>query len=571
MPQQNQGITTLKHSSHKKLFGVLGIGLGLILLSGCTANFCSEDDKAQMAYPYEQGVTVYCTKEEYDSFKNANPELIALEETQNIAGKAIDGNDNVYSYVPYKVDSNGRAIFSAAKAKNLQDAVLENAYKSGYNLPSVKYWAEIDKYVLEAAMYMAELQQNNVVPKFNVEDATNVATPAFKAAVVVADPTESKWSINPYTKSDSDIINDESTILRKSVLRNFGHVKFSGKDSKFFENIKFWRNKLYSDLGRDNVPTEDFQTLYVNTIGNRVQNNRSCIATKDGYYGHYGTNANWEVAISRKDWGYAWSKGFLEGLLIFPVSWLVDTFAFSFDANLTGFGQIWALILVTLIVRLLLLGIGFRSNLSQQKMQALQPQVAKIQSKYPNANTNQAEKTRMNMEIQALYKRNKISMFGPFIGLILQFPIFICVWDAMNGSAALSTGAFLNLRLSDPIRDVLFNVSGAWYTNVGGWWTALVLYLLMAVAQIAAVLVPNIIRKHNQKKVEKLYKNANQESQNKTMKWMTYGMVGFTLIMGFTLPSAMGVYWFIGAIISLSQNLITQAVVKAKNKNKGVR
>jgi membrane protein insertase Oxa1/YidC/SpoIIIJ len=41
--------------------------------------------------------------------------------------------------------------------------------------------------------------------------------------------------------------------------------------------------------------------------------------------------------------------------------------------------------------------------------------------------------------------------------------------------------------------------------------------------------------------------------------------------MGFTLPSAMGVYWFIGAIISLSQNLITQAVVKAKNKNKGVR
>ena len=241
------------------------------------------------------------------------------------------------------------------------------------------------------------------------------------------------------------------------------------------------------------------------------------------------------------------------------------------DPALSGVGQILSIIFVAIIVRMTLMLLTLRSQIGQQKMQALQPQVAKIQSKYPNANTNQAEKTRMNMEIQALYKRNKISMFGPFIGLILQFPIFIYVWDAMNGSAALSTGAFLNLRLSDPIRDVLFNVSGAWYTNVGGWWTALVLYLLMAVAQIAAVLVPNIIRKHNQKKVEKLYKNANQESQNKTMKWMTYGMVGFTLIMGFTLPSAMGVYWFIGAIISLSQNLITQAVVKAKNKNKGVR
>ncbi len=550
------------------MFGVLGIGLGLILLSGCTANFCSEDDKAQMAYPYEQGVTVYCTKEEYDSFKNANPELIALEETQNIAGKAIDGNDNVYSYVPYKVDSNGRAIFSAAKAKNLQDAVLENAYKSGYNLPSVKYWAEIDKYVLEAAMYMAELQQNNVVPKFNVEDATNVATPAFKAAVVVADPTESKWSINPYTKSDSDIINDESAILRKSVLRNFGHVKFSGKDSKFFENIKFWRNKLYSDLGRDNVPTEDFQTLYVNTIGNRVQNNRSCIATKDGYYGHYGTNANWEVAISRKDWGYAWSKGFLEGLLIFPVSWLVDTFAFSFDANLTGFGQIWALILVTLIVRLLLLGIGFRSTLSQQKMQALKPELDKIQAKYPNANTNQAEKARLGQEQMALYRRNGIHPFGSMLIMIVQFPVFICVWAGLQGSAALSTGQIFNMRLSDNINNILFNVSGAWYTNVNGWWTALVLFILMATVQIFSIILPRIIQKRASKKVAKTSVNPNANDQQRQMRLISYMMVGFTVIMGFMLPSAMGVYWLISGLISMIQTLIMQTLLARKPKQR---
>lgn len=558
----------MKHSSHKKLFGVLGIGLGLILLSGCTANFCSEDDKAQMAYPYEQGVTVYCTKEEYDSFKAANPELIALEETQNIAGKAIDGNDNVYSYVPYKVDSNGRAIFSAAKAKNLQDAVLENAYKSGYNLPSVQYWAEIDKYVLEAAMYMAELQQNNVVPTFNVEDATNVATPAFKAAVVVCDPTDSKWSINPYTKSDSDIINDESAILRKSVLRNFGHVKFSGKDSKFFENIKFWRNKLYGELGRDNVPTEDFQTLYVNTIGNRVQNNRSCIATKDGYYGHYGTNANWEVAISRKDWGYAWSKGFLEGLLIFPVSWLVDTFAFSFDANLTGFGQIWALILVTLIVRLLLLGIGFRSTLSQQKMQALKPELDKIQAKYPNANTNQAEKARLGQEQMALYRRHGIHPFGSLLIMIVQFPVFICVWAGLQGSAALSTGQIFNMRLSDNINNILFNVSGAWYTNVNGWWTALVLFILMATVQIFSIILPRIIQKRAAKKVAKTSANPNVNDQQRQMRLISYMMVGFTVIMGFMLPSAMGVYWLISGLISMIQTLIMQTMLTRKPKQR---
>jgi membrane protein insertase Oxa1/YidC/SpoIIIJ len=59
----------------------------------------------------------------------------------------------------------------------------------------------------------------------------------------------------------------------------------------------------------------------------------------------------------------------------------------------------------------------------------------------------------------ALYKRNKIHPFGQFIVLIFQFPIFICVWSALQGSAALSSGEFLNMRLSDTIKDILFNVS----------------------------------------------------------------------------------------------------------------
>ena len=45
---------------------------------------------------------------------------------------------------------------------------------------------------------------------------------------------------------------------------------------------------------------------------------------------------------------------------------------------------------------------------------------------------------------------------------------------------------------------------------------------------------------------------------------MTYGMLIFTIIMGFALPAAMGVYWGIGALMSMLQTLITQLIMKKR-------
>ena len=52
------------------------------------------------------------------------------------------------------------------------------------------------------------------------------------------------------------------------------------------------------------------------------------------------------------------------------------------------------------------------------------------------------------------------------------------------------------------------------------------------------------------------------------MKWVTYIMLVMIIIMGFSLVSAMGVYWLIGALISLAQTLITQVITDKKAKKK---
>ena len=202
-------------------------------------------------------------------------------------------------------------------------------------------------------------------------------------------------------------------------------------------------------------------------------------------------------------------------------------------------------------------------------MQALQPEVAKIQNKYPNSNTNQYEKQQMAAEMQKLYKKNKINPFSTLLVMIVQFPVFICVWGALQGCASLSTDTFLNLHLSDSINTVLFNVSN--WNATGGFSaiTALVLFLLMAGSQVISMLLPQWLQKARTKKVASLGKNPAQNQQQNSMKIFTYVMMAMIIFMGFTLPSAMGVYWFVGALFSIIQTLIIDAINSRKSKKKG--
>ena len=93
-------------NAKKKTTLALGLLGGAILLSSCTASFCSPQDKAEILYPYEQGVTIYCSREDLP---------VGYPEE-----KAIPGNDNVYKYVPVEWDeTNTIPTFKAKKSSFL--------------------------------------------------------------------------------------------------------------------------------------------------------------------------------------------------------------------------------------------------------------------------------------------------------------------------------------------------------------------------------------------------------------------------------------------------------------------
>ena len=522
----------MKKENKKVFLGVAALFAGALLLSGCTANFCSDIDKAHIAYPYEQGVTVYV-----DSLDEVPTEYRAYPE---LCFQPIAGSD-VYAYVPID-QSTGN--FSAKKATYLVDTIISGAKTNSYSIPSQQFFIEIDKKVLNAA-----------VEASGITDYSSITADI----------------INPF--SSPDCVGNEEGVTENadSLLRKYGYLKFYG-DEGLWSNYETWLVELQDDaaLGAESCPSPDFWEYYKNQINSTNSAIRSCLTISDGSFGHYGASSNWGVELTAKSYKDAWKKGFLEGLIVWPVAALEQVLATAIDPALSGVGQLVALLIVTLIARLVVISLTFKSTLDQQKMQSLQPQIAKIQAKYPNSNTNKAEQARLSQETMALYKRNKVSPFSSLLVMIIQFPIFIAVWGALQSSAVLSSGNVLNLSLSDTIRTVLFNFKGTWYLNTTGWWTALVLYLLMAVSQFLAMKLPQWMNKKRLAKMGgKMSANPAQDKSARTMKWVSWGMLIFTCIIGFSLPAAMGVYWAIGGFISMAQTLIMQTIMAKKQQSKG--
>jgi membrane protein insertase Oxa1/YidC/SpoIIIJ len=77
----------------------------------------------------------------------------------------------------------------------------------------------------------------------------------------------------------------------------------------------------------------------------------------------------------------------------------------------------------------------------------------------------------------------------------------------------------------------------------------------MSGAQIVAMLLPQWLNKKRVDTVKKTVASAATDQNQSQMKMMSWIMTGFIIIMGFTLPSAMGVYWFAGALFQIAQTV----------------
>jgi len=115
----------------------------------------------------------------------------------------------------------------------------------------------------------------------------------------------------------------------------------------------------------------------------------------------------------------------------------------EFSRSLTGSAGL-SIILFTIFVRLILLPLTFAQMRSMQRMQALQPEVERIQKKYKD-NPQKA-----NEAIMKLWRENNVNPAAGCLPLLVQLPILYGLFAALRD---FSSGAFLwipDLRLPDP-------------------------------------------------------------------------------------------------------------------------
>ena len=85
-----------------------------------------------------------------------------------------------------------------------------------------------------------------------------------------------------------------------------------------------------------------------------------------------------------------------------------------------------AIIILTVVIRVILLPLGVKQIKSMQAMQAIQPKVKEIQKKYRN------NKQKAQEETMKLYRESGVNPLGGCLPLLLQFPILISMYAVLR-------------------------------------------------------------------------------------------------------------------------------------------
>jgi YidC/Oxa1 family membrane protein insertase len=113
-----------------------------------------------------------------------------------------------------------------------------------------------------------------------------------------------------------------------------------------------------------------------------------------------------------------------------------------------------SIILVSFLIYFSMYPLTMKSMLSMQKMQGLQPKIAELRTKH------EKNPQKLNQEIMKLYGENKVNPMGGCLPLLLQMPVFICLYQMIWRSVLFKGAGFLWIKdLSEPDRLIILKKS----------------------------------------------------------------------------------------------------------------
>ncbi|MHB8109647.1 MAG: membrane protein insertase YidC [Syntrophorhabdaceae bacterium] len=200
-----------------------------------------------------------------------------------------------------------------------------------------------------------------------------------------------------------------------------------------------------------------------------------------------------------------------------PLVWLLDFFN-RFTHN---FGI--DIILLTILIKIVFHPLSIMSFKNMAKMQAVQPEIKKLQEKYKN------DKARLNQELMGIYKARGVNPMSGCLPMLPQIPVFFALYKALSGAIELRHAPFLWWidDLSAP--EDLFS-----FTVMGYTLPVRILPIIMGITQVIQ---------------QKMTPTGTDPMQQKMMMFMP---IVFTFIFwGF--PSGLVLYWLVYNVASIAQ------------------
>ena len=208
---------------------------------------------------------------------------------------------------------------------------------------------------------------------------------------------------------------------------------------------------------------------------------------------------------------------------------------FATDKGL-GFGV--AIIIVTIIVRLIILPLGiyqsWKATLHSEKMNALKHVLEPHQTRLKEAET-QEEKLEAQQALFAAQKEHGISMFGGVgcFPLLIQMPFFSAIYFAAQHTEGVSEASFLGIALGSPSW-ILIACAG-------------VLYYVQSLLSLHGV---------------------EDETQREQLKKMIYMSPMMIVMFSIFSPASVTLYWVVGGFMMILQQFIVNYIIRPKLRKK---
>ena len=227
--------------------------------------------------------------------------------------------------------------------------------------------------------------------------------------------------------------------------------------------------------------------------------------------------------------------------ILSPLEKLLKWFLLIFYKIVPNYGV--AIILLTLLVKILFFPLTKKGSEATLRMQALAPKIKELQEKYKD------NPQKMNAEMAGFYQKEGYNPLSGCLPLLLQFPIFIAMYNLFNNHFDLRGAMFIPGWIPDlSVPEAIWQFPDDFKLPIFGWTALRALPFIYVGSQLL---------------YGKVTQMPGQQSNNQ-MKIMLYVMPIVFFFILYNVPSGLLIYWIFSNMLTLVQQVIINKYILAK-------